>query len=77
MFKHTHKCCKCSHTWECTGVGKQRKREAKVCEIDKAVKINKDGPYCEMCQHIEMAARIADVRGLEILSIALRGHLPY
>lgn len=30
-----------------------------------AVQVNKDGPYCGMCQHFEMAERFALARGFE------------
>lgn len=63
MKPHTHYCCKCGEPWTCGGVGK-----GKICEVDKAIKANKGGPYCTMCFHLEMACRYAANKGFEIFT---------
>lgn len=40
-----------------------------------AVKVNKQGPFCELCSSIEMTARIAVLKGKPKLAVMLRGWL--
>ncbi len=58
MNPHQHTCQICGHSYECEGVGK-----GKLCEVDKAVKANKQGPFCEMCRNFIMFKRVAEHRG--------------
>lgn len=61
MLPHVHECCVCKGTWSCDGVGR-----GKTCEVLKAVKVNKTGPYCNLCR-----------TGIEFLRFAHgRGHDP-
>jgi len=60
---HTHTCAnqECGHVWHCDGVGK-----GKVCQVFTAAKVNKEGPWCALCLHIEMAKRYAEARGKKL-----------
>ena len=49
---HQHLCCCCGHVWDCF------EYTLKQCEakgVARAVKVNKDGPYCHVCRHLWMA----------------------
>lgn len=53
-----HVCCVCGvHFHSAT------KKDAR--HTIEAVKVNKGGPYCELCRQLEMAARIAEARGYD------------
>lgn len=52
----THVCCVCGQRWN-----SPNKRTA--IKVETAIKVNKDGPYCILCLHLEMAARYAEARG--------------
>lgn len=60
MPAHTHTCATltCGATWTCNGV-----ERGAVCDVIKAAKVNKQGPFCDLCLHVEMAKRYAAVRG--------------
>lgn len=60
ILPHTHTCVRCTFTWDCL---LQARPTATVCEVVKAAKANKDGPYCLCCRHLEMALRAAELRG--------------
>lgn len=51
--KHTHKCCNCGTPFDCY---------LSKCEVEKAVKINGIGPYCQMCLCLTMALHYAVIR---------------
>lgn len=51
-----HVCCICSHRYH-----SETAKDAR--HVVNAVKVNKDGPYCELCRSLEMAARYAEARG--------------
>ena len=53
-----HVCCICSHRFF-----SETKKDAK--HVVNAIKVNRDGPYCELCRQLEMAARIATMRGYD------------
>lgn len=57
MTAHTHTCGACQHVFNCEGEGR-----GPVCEVDKAAQVNKQGPFCELCRHVEMAKRYALLR---------------
>lgn len=59
MKPHQHSCQICGYVDECKGVGR-----GSVCEVNKAVISNKQGPFCEMCRHFIMFKRISEHRGL-------------
>lgn len=61
MSGHRHMCARCEFSWLCVLIPKRRQ---KVCPVDQAVKVNRGGPFCSLCQHIIMAKRVAAVRGL-------------
>lgn len=63
----THTCCVCGHQWESIDDNSGRKvvKAAKVAKkVREAVKVNKDGPYCNVCHHLTMAKRYVEARGL-------------
>lgn len=62
MKEHLHKCECCGRDFHCEGVGK-----GKVCEVVKAAKVNKRGPYCEMCRCGIMFRRYCQNNRVEIL----------
>ncbi len=51
-----HTCCVCGYRFH-----SETARDARKVLL--AVKVNRDGPYCILCLHLEMAARYAEVRG--------------
>lgn len=57
-----HTCCACGHQWET--LEKKRRRY-----VINAVRVNKDGPYCDLCHHLEMACRYADARKLSAVDV--------
>lgn len=59
-----HRCVTCGHVWE-----SQEDQTAKA--IIKAAEVNKTGPYCGLCHHLEMAARYAAERGFRDLRVVL------
>ena len=59
-----HKCVNCGYEWESL-------EDETAAHIRTAVKVNKDGPFCEMCYHLEMAERNAMHRGCASLADAL------
>ena len=56
-FKAPFTCCHCGHEWNCPCP-----KTAK--HIQTAVKVNKDGPYCELCRNLFGALVQAEVREL-------------
>jgi hypothetical protein len=66
-MKHTHNCCRCNHEFQC-----HWKAPKDSCKTAKAVIVNKDGPYCILCLHLEMALRYAQHRNLQEVSRSLR-----
>jgi diaminopimelate epimerase len=71
MIPHVHECCVCKMQWSCDGVGR-----GKTCEVIKAVKVNKDGPYCNMCRNGIMFLRYAHMQGVDapVMLMVLRKH---
>lgn len=60
---HSHTCALCGHVWVC---------EQKKCEVEKAAKVNKQGPFCDLCYHLLMARNIVRLRGqYESLGVAV------
>lgn len=57
MSVHSHCCQVCRIFWNC--------KEGKRCKVERAVKINKRGPYCNMCLHGVMFLRYAGSRGCD------------
>jgi hypothetical protein len=55
-----HVCCVCGFHWRSATPKEER-------HVINAVKVNKDGPYCNMCHHLEMAERYALERGFAAL----------
>lgn len=51
-----HTCVICRHKWQSLDSKTER-------HVITAAKVNKDGPYCDMCRHLEMAERYALARG--------------
>lgn len=62
MTEHEHACARCSHVWRCRL--RLKGKRTPCCEVAKAAKVNKQGPFCDLCYHEEMAARIRRARGL-------------
>jgi hypothetical protein len=52
----THVCCVCRHPWHSPD-------KITATKVERAVQVNRDGPYCIICLHLEMAARHAEARG--------------
>lgn len=52
-----HTCCVCGYVWTSIDLKTEN-------DVIKAVKVNKTGPYCLMCMHLEMAERYAIKRGI-------------
>ncbi len=59
MTDRTHTCSECGHVWKSIDDRTAR-------DVRKAASINKTGPFCHLCQHIEMARRYANMRGLSL-----------
>jgi hypothetical protein len=55
-----HVCAACGRSWQCF---QKLEARSKTCKVDIAAKSNKQGPFCELCIHIEMARRHAQIRG--------------
>jgi len=56
---HTHTCATptCRYTWTClTG----------RCQTEHAAKVNGQGPWCDLCRHVEMAQRYARARSITL-----------
>jgi len=49
---HKHRCCVCQVVWLCHGSESR-------CVTTKSVSVNKDGPYCHVCQNAVMTVRHA------------------
>lgn len=60
----THTCAHCGHTWNSL-----EKETAQ--HIIKAAEVNKTGPFCALCHHLEMADRYAVARGIPSLREAV------
>jgi hypothetical protein len=60
MPEHAHTCCRCGYTWVCLQGVVQK------CPVTVAQRVNHDGPYCELCRHLEMAQRHAQLRGITL-----------
>lgn len=56
-----HRCCVCGHRYESPNVATEKKVRA-------AVKVNGDGPWCELCRNLEMAVRVAEVRKVNFVA---------
>lgn len=52
---HEHVCVTCSWKWKCIF-------SSLPCQVSKAVKVNKSGPFCELCRYEKMARRIRALR---------------
>jgi hypothetical protein len=57
---HTHTCATptCRRTWACSTLVR--------CQTERAAKVNKAGPWCGVCLHVEMAKRYARAFGIEL-----------
>lgn len=69
MSDLTHICCLCGYQWESVDVvtGKKiEKAESIARKIRTATQVNKAGPYCSLCHHLEMAARHAEARRMSL-----------
>lgn len=62
-MKATHRCATCGHVWECF---QTKHRQGKKCPVDTAVGVNKQGPFCGLCLHLEMAQRFAANRHIQL-----------
>lgn len=62
---HKHKCANCGYEWACDEFSTKKKCEGPG-GVFYAAKVNKEGPYCLMCLHLEMGRRIGYLRGLEV-----------
>ena len=60
---HTHTCCRCGHVYDCIYYDLPA---CKRKEVFRAAQVNRDGPYCNMCRHLEMALRFAAHRGITL-----------
>ena len=45
-----HSCALCGHAWACVDP---------KCEVEKAAKINRQGPWCMLCYHVISATHVA------------------
>ena len=61
MSDHTHTCADCGHVWECEDYTLKKCHKTGV---SRAAIVNKQGPFCNLCLHLEMAKRYAEHRGL-------------
>ena len=61
--RRNHVCCVCGHEWQSLDPDTERK-------VLKAMEVNKDGPYCALCGYLELASRIADARGSNLVEAA-------
>ncbi len=61
----TYTCANCGYTTLC-----EDQRE--VRRIKEAAKINGTGPFCDLCRHVDMAARYAEIRGFDAVADQLR-----
>ncbi len=61
---HSHDCCECGFTWTC--------EHGTKCKVVVAAKVNKDGPFCELCRHAIMAIRYAAARRMDLFPHILR-----
>lgn len=74
MSDTTHTCCLCGFKWESIDVvtGKKVETAASIArKIRVAAKVNRSGPYCSLCHHLEMAERHAIARGYGSLTAAV------
>lgn len=55
----THTCCVCGLLWQ--SMDQKREREVLL-----ATRVNKSGPYCDLCQVLTMAQRYATHRGVDL-----------
>lgn len=60
---HKHTCEKCGFEWVCEEF---TKKECEAKGVINAAKVNKEGPWCLMCLHLEMGRRIAFLRGIAV-----------
>jgi hypothetical protein len=58
-YTHTHTCVVCARVYGCL-------QDPVRCKVMKAVKVNKSGPYCLLCYHLEMATRVATFRKMTL-----------
>lgn len=57
---HQHTCRECGYTWDC--ILQRKGKKTKLCEVERAVRVNKEGPVCLVCYHEEMARRHRELR---------------
>lgn len=62
LAPHTHTCQRCSWTWTCEVTDKTLQR----CKTTVAAKVNKQGPWCWLCQNLITARHEAYLRGLRL-----------
>lgn len=65
-----HVCCICGFEW--LAIDRQTNKK-----IIQASKVNKAGPYCSLCHHLEMAERHANARGYAGLHDAVEHFIFY
>lgn len=59
---HTHLCVRCNYVSPCL----QPLDPRGLCIVHRAVKVNKSGPFCNVCMHVIMAKRYAAARRLSL-----------
>lgn len=52
---HGHVCVRCAYAWSCIEVLKK----SGLCIVHEAAKVNKTGPFCDVCMYLIMAKRCA------------------
>lgn len=57
-MSHEHDCSVCGFVWVCTHED-DKDKPFKDCDLTKAGKVNKTGPYCHACMHGVMFIRYA------------------
>ena len=60
---HTHICAECGHEFVCL---EYTEKECRTKGVFNAVQVNKSGPFCMLCLHLEMARRFAQARNLKL-----------
>lgn len=58
---HTHICQTCQHEWDCF-----EPKPFKKCPTMVAARVNRQGPFCALCLHVEMARRYAANRKIDL-----------
>ena len=57
-----HVCAACTYHWRCADAV----LGGKSCEVEKAAKVNKQGPFCALCRALFEAEHFAMLRKLNI-----------